>query len=421
MKKRILFKPCLAIVLLALAVPALTLFNALSNSKQQIQSQKINGITYVGLQETGAFLGFSCAWDMQKVMLTCKNNAVSVELAPDMTIARAGEKLIQCAFGPQLGHDGALLVSLADFYAIFSTLLPADSIAPADSAGVIRIMPLSVPKLTEHLKGEPGKPVLRAEMAPQENPPAATANKPATSMTGLAIRTVVIDPGHGGKDPGAIGPKKKINEKDVVLEIGLLLRELIKAKTNLTVYMTRETDVFIPLQDRTRFANEKKADIFVSIHANSIAGNAKKRNTTRGYKIYFLSQAKNEDDKLVAMAENDVIKLEDEGGKKHNYLQTILADMAGNEFLQESEDLSIQLDKCFEHSLESVPRLSRGIGQANFWVLNGAYMPAVLVETGFLSNEAEESLLNDRSFQKNMAAAILRAIIEFKKKYEAQS
>jgi N-acetylmuramoyl-L-alanine amidase len=173
----------------------------------------------------------------------------------------------------------------------------------------------------------------------------------------------------------------------------------------------------VPLQDRTRFANEKKADVFLSIHANSIEGAGKKRET-KGYKVYFLSQAKNEEDKMAAMRENAVIQLEDQSHRYDN-LQNILIEMAGNEFLRESQDMSIIIDEVFDGSLKKVEKLHLGIGQANFWVLNGAYMPSVLVEIGFISNPSEEKTLIQDSFQKTLAAALADAIMKFTVKLEA--
>jgi len=181
--------------------------------------------------------------------------------------------------------------------------------------------------------------------------------------------------------------------------------------------MTRDDDRFIPLQDRTQFANEKKADVFVSVHANSIEGATKKRET-KGYKVYFLSQAKNEEDKVAAMRENAVIQLE-ERSQHYNNLQNILIDMAGNEYLRESQELSIIIDERFSSVLQNIEKLNRGIGQANFWVLNGTYMPSVLIEIGFVSNPSEEKLLTQEQFQKAMAAAMCEAIMRFKNTVEA--
>jgi N-acetylmuramoyl-L-alanine amidase len=234
-----------------------------------------------------------------------------------------------------------------------------------------------------------------------------------------AVKTIVLDPGHGGKDPGAIG-SKGVKEKDIVLGIALYLRDLLERKTDLKVYMTRDKDVFVPLSERTRIANQKKADLFISIHADAVPGTDKRKEGTKGYKIYFLSQAKNEEDKLVAMRENAVIELEE---KPQNYssLQNVLIDLAGNEYLRESQDLCILLDQKFSASLQKkITKLHLGIGQANFWVLNGAYMPSVLIETGFLSNPKEEKLLADKNFQKSMAEAIFNAVTSFQSKYEGK-
>lgn len=229
---------------------------------------------------------------------------------------------------------------------------------------------------------------------------------------------IVIDPGHGGKDPGAIGASG-VREKDVVLRIALGLREKLKNTKNIKIYMTRDTDVFIPLADRTKFANRKKANLFISIHADAISGDKKRKKSIKGYKIYFLSQAKNEEDKLVAMRENAVIKLE-ERPQNYSALQNVLIEMAGNEYLRESQDLCILLEQKFEGALsKKITKLHRGIGQANFWVLNGAYMPSILIETGFLSHPLEEKMLNTKSFQTDMAAAICSAVVSFTEKYEA--
>ncbi|MBN1309344.1 MAG: N-acetylmuramoyl-L-alanine amidase [Chitinispirillaceae bacterium] len=237
----------------------------------------------------------------------------------------------------------------------------------------------------------------------------ASADSPGTTI-------IVLDPGHGGKDPGCIGASG-VKEKDIVLPISLALRDMLQKKKGLTIYMTRETDVFIPLSDRTKFANDKKAHLFISIHADAIGGDAKRKQNTRGYKIYFLSHAKNEEDKLVAMRENAVIELEDQP-QKYSNLQNVLIEMAGNEYLRESQDLCIMLDQKFNGTFgKKIPKLHRGVGQANFWVLNGAFMPSVLIETGFLSYKKEEKLLSDSAFQKEVAAAMSRAVIGFCEKY----
>jgi N-acetylmuramoyl-L-alanine amidase len=251
-----------------------------------------------------------------------------------------------------------------------------------------------------------------AKKAPVQQPESVV--KPAQKK-GIIV---VVDPGHGGKDPGAIG-YNDLKEKDVVLSVSLKLRDMLKNLPAITTLLTRDKDVFIPLAERTEFANKQKADLFVSVHADAVPGDAKRKNSTRGYKIYFLSQAKNEEDKLVAMRENAVIQLEE---KPQNYsnLQSVLIDMAGNEFLKESQDMCILLDLKFSSVLrKKIEKLHLGVGQANFWVLNGAYMPSVLIETGFLSNPEEAKLLADKEFQKTIAKGMYEAIANFTQQYGA--
>ncbi len=239
-------------------------------------------------------------------------------------------------------------------------------------------------------------------------PPAAKEKLPL-------IRTIVLDPGHGGKDPGAIGPDG-IQEKNIVLPLALMVRDGLKARGGFKIYLTRETDVFIPLRQRTKFANSKKADLFVSIHANSVGGQQRQKDA-KGYKIYFLSQAKNEEDKLIAMRENSVVDMEAETDKG-SYLQNILVDLVGNEYLAESEDVSILIAEEIATSMPSTVALNKGVGQANFWVLNGSYMPSVLIETGFISHPEEQKLLADKSYQRKMAEAIADAVVQFRQKIE---
>lgn len=230
------------------------------------------------------------------------------------------------------------------------------------------------------------------------------------------IRTIVIDPGHGGKDPGAVGPGGTM-EKDVTLKIARQLRDLLKKKKEIKVFLTRESDVFVTLADRTKMANNRNADLFISLHVDALPGAQKKRETTKGYKVYFLSQAKNEYDKLAAMRENAVIEFE-EKPQNYNALKNVLVDLAGNEYLRESQDLSILIDRQLEASLsKKIARLQLGIGQANFWVLNGAYMPSILIESGFISNPSEEKVISEKSFQKDLANALYEAVMKFTEKY----
>lgn len=245
-------------------------------------------------------------------------------------------------------------------------------------------------------------------------------DKPITSSNRLKeIRTVVIDAGHGGKDPGAIG-YNGLREKDMTLKIALEIKKELKKKTDLNVVLTREEDVFLKLGTRTKIANKKGADLFISVHCNSIAGSKRRKRNVYGYKAYILSPAKNTEDKMVAMKENSVISFEMEDEEKKNLSTTedILWNMLSNEFLKESVDWASMIVSEMDKKIKNSRRLHTGLGQAGFYVLNGTYMPAVLLEVGFISNPNESQIIKTKKFQTNVAESVVNSILSFKKKYE---
>ena len=221
---------------------------------------------------------------------------------------------------------------------------------------------------------------------------------------------VVLDAGHGGKDPGAIG-KYGTKEKDVALDITMRTGSLLE-KSGIRVVYTRDEDVFIPLLDRTKIANDANGKLFVSIHAN-----ANKNRKIQGFETYLLRPGKSEDAIEVASRENSVIKFEDVPDQYENLAgeNLIMATMAQSTFMKESEDLAsiiqIELDKKL-----NTP--NRGVKQAGFYVLIGASMPNALVEVGFLSNPSEEKMLKQSRHKQNIAEAIYYAIKNFKSSRE---
>lgn len=227
------------------------------------------------------------------------------------------------------------------------------------------------------------------------------------------IDVIIIDPGHGGEDFGAVG-SKGLKEKDVVLDIAFRLEKLLKNSLNedLKVHLTRRGDYFVPLEQRSLFANQKGGDLFISIHVNSA-----RRKKASGTEIYFLAQAKNDEARAVAALENSSIRFEHPEGTPMDTseLNFILMDMIQTEFLKESSDLAQMIHDQMEKYLD-IP--SRGVDQAGFFVLNKTYMPAVLVETAFISNQKEEKLLNQSSFRQEIAQGIFEGILDFKDKYE---
>jgi N-acetylmuramoyl-L-alanine amidase len=227
----------------------------------------------------------------------------------------------------------------------------------------------------------------------------------------ITIETIVLDPGHGGRDNGKIGVTGVL-EKDVNLELAKQLRDLIERELELEVILTREDDRMLSLTQRSEIANQAGGDLFVSIHCNSWFSNQ-----TGGFEAYFMSPARTEGERAVAQAENAADELI---GKRDNgsEIDFILWDMVQNEFINESSFFAELVQKAMSDRLEI---RNRGVKQANFTVLMGAYMPAVLVETAFLSNPAEEKLLVDPVFQQKVAEGMVEAIQQFRDRYQADA
>jgi len=234
---------------------------------------------------------------------------------------------------------------------------------------------------------------------------------------------VCIDPGHGGAQPGTFG--KSTKEKDVTLKVALKLGEIIeKNMTDVKVVFTRKTDMTIGLKERAKVANDNNADIFISIHANSLPTNTpdSKRQSIYGTETYVLGLHKSEESLEVAMRENSVILLEENYKEKYqgfdpnspeSYILFSLMQSANHES-------SIQLAGFIEDQFgKKAGRKSRGVKQAGFQVLWETAMPAVLIEIGYLSNAKEEKELNDPATQEYIASAIFRAIRDYKNKLKS--
>ena len=238
--------------------------------------------------------------------------------------------------------------------------------------------------------------------APAPVPPAQPA---AEGVKKQEIKTIIIDPGHGGKDPGAIGPSGE-KEKDIVLKISRYLADYLSRRLKLKVVLTRNADFFLPLDQRTAIANQKKADLFVSIHCN-----ASLKESTRGFEIYFLSEkASDAQAQAVANAENAVLNLE--GGEEDSRLSPLLKSLAMNEYMNESSECCSFIEKEVENRVNVE---NKGTKQAGFYVLRGADMPSILIECAFISNKLEERKLKSGWFQKEIAEGIYQGIRAYKK------
>ncbi len=230
---------------------------------------------------------------------------------------------------------------------------------------------------------------------------------------------IVIDPGHGGKDHGAVGAISK--EKDINLAISLLTGDYIRQNCkNATVIYTREDDSTVDLIERPRFANRNNANLFISIHTNS----TKVSKSVIGAETYIMGQALNQENLEVAMKENEVILLEDDYTTKYQGFDPkseesyIIFSLTQNTYQKQSTDLAWKIQTQFT---ERVNRKDRGVKQAGFWVLYNTSMPSILIETGFISNPAEEKYLNSKTGQEYLASAIYRACRDYMNEIDKRS
>ncbi len=278
-----------------------------------------------------------------------------------------------------------------------------------------KIFPLSDPsRIIIDVRGERRTEISRLEQSISAPPPEPFQKKEASTeerrrppgkvRTSKVLR-VIVDPGHGGHDPGALGPDG-LNEKDVVLAIGLKLAEKLKEEMGLDVVMTRSTDVFIPLEERTAIANKVNADLFVSIHAN-----ASLNKSAAGIETYYLNLAKTDKAKQVAARENNT-SLE-----KVGLLQTILFDLMANYKINDSARLAEEVQKALYSRVSRRHHEARNLGvkQGPFYVLVGATMPSILVEAAFISNDQEAELLRDPQYQEATATGIMEGIRNYLK------
>ncbi len=262
----------------------------------------------------------------------------------------------------------------------------------------------------------PSTPSTPAPLTPTAPPPAASIPAPEAPATtgngtfslarqlGLGVSRIVIDPGHGGHDPGALGTR--ITEADLVLDVALRLEKLLRASPGFDVVMTRRSDVFVPLEERTAMANRSKADLFLSIHAN-----ASRNREARGIETYFLNFASNPEAEAVAARENAA------SGRTMRHLPDIVRAIALNNKLDESRELARIVQTSLVGALRGEETALRDLGvkQAPFVVLIGAGMPSVLAEISFISNPRDAQLLRTGPYRQRVAQSLFDAITKYQR------
>ena len=232
--------------------------------------------------------------------------------------------------------------------------------------------------------------------------------------------TVVLDPGHGGRDPGAVGAISK--EKDIVLSIAKKVGKKINANhSDVKVVYTRSTDKFVPLIERPRIAHKAKAQLFISLHCNALD---RRRTSPQGVETYILGLHRSDDNLEVAKKENSVIEYEENYETKYQGFNPnepesyIIFEFMSNKFLEQSLDFAT----LTQHELvNGAKRTNRNVRQAGFLVLRETGMPSVLIELGYISNRAEERYLNSEQGQNTLANSIYNAFTEYKKEYDKRN
>ena len=275
-------------------------------------------------------------------------------------------------------------------------------------------VPATAP-LARSLRGPSSGPALESEAefsAPVPSEPAVNGDGSFSlaRQLGLGISRIVIDAGHGGHDPGTL--TEGSTEARIVLDVALRLEKLLKKEPGLDVVLTRRTDVFIPLEQRTAIANREGADLFLSIHAN-----ASRDRTARGVETYFLSFASNPEAESVAARENAA------SASDMHSLPSIVRAIALNNKLDESRDLAglVQQSLSTRLSKDNVSMRSRGVKKAPFVVLIGAGMPSVLAEVGFLTNKQEAALVRTPAYRQRIAEALYAAVMQYRRGLKRQT
>ena len=239
---------------------------------------------------------------------------------------------------------------------------------------------------------------------------ASSSSAVQVSNNNKKIKTVVLDPGHGGKDPGAIG-YNSLKEKDVVLAVGLKLRSKLEEK-GFTVKMTRSTDEFIELAQRPKMASDWGGDLFISLHCNAIEGKERQQRTD-GFKFYILRASGDEEDRAIARRENQAIALESgkKGKTEISPAEWIILDNQLALYAEKSALLAGYLVETFDGG--SIRKMHKGAGQAGFMVLVGAYMPAVLAELGFITHPSDATYMSTEKGQNEIAENLVKAVVNF--------
>ena len=371
-------------------------------------------------------LGWVIEVDAPRLRARLGSDGPLVEFSLDSPLFRWDQELLQLVSAPFSG-DGSVQIPL-QFVVDFLPARASEAYAFSPRDGVLQVLDPSL-WLQARTDGAPaeaaggrianvdpsGDDPPRDEPVLTDNPSAPTLRQDLQEEQDLEKRVIVIDPGHGGSDPGTTGDGGR-REKDIALAIGRYLEREFRGDENFEVYLTRDRDVLVPLWERGPRATLLKGDragVFISIHVNSSPSSP----AVRGFETYFLSEARTEHERRVAAIENAPLQLEAEldGSDVEDVDLTFIS--------RELQTLDHQhwsslLAEGIQSELEEVhPGPNRGVKQGPFAVITNALMPAVLVEVGFISNREEERVLSRGEFQRGVAEALAKGVRDFFDRY----
>ena len=371
-------------------------------------------------------LGWAVEVDAPRLRARLGSDGPLVEFSLDSPLFYWDQDLLQLVSAPFSG-DGSVQIPL-QFVVDFLPARASEAYAFSAGDGALQVLD---PSLWPRASAD-GSPVETAggrianvdrsgndpatdEPVSTDNPSAPTLQQDLEEAQDLEKRVVVIDPGHGGRDPGTIGGGGR-REKDIALAIGRYLERELRSDEDLEVYLTRDRDVLVPLWERGPQATMLKGDrpgVFISIHVNSSPSSP----AIRGFETYFLSEARTEDERRVAAMENAPLQQEAElGGSDVEDLDMtfIMRELRTLDHQHWSSLLAVGIQAELE---EVHPGPNRGVKQGPFAVITNALMPAVLVEVGFITNREEERVLSRGEFQRGVAAALAQGVRDFFERY----
>jgi len=342
---------------------------SLPYSPKNMPSYSLNRTTYVPLLLVCDNYAISWEWDPIGKVVILKKNGLEARLKVGSYRAYANGKITNLE-KPPLFHNGVVVVPISFTEKTIDKIFKEQSL----STPFARFEPISAKEKR------------------------------------YVVSTVVIDPGHGGRDPGAIG-RSGLREKDVVLEIAKELKRQLE-QYGINAILTRDNDAFIPLGRRATVANNLKATFFISVHANS-----SRSKNAKGFEVYCLSDATDDSTRALAAAENASLKYEEESfdDSHTKNLDAIVCDIEFTENRKESKELASSICNSV---LDKLAVRKRGVKGAGFYVLKGARMPAVLIEIGFVSNKEEASSLSSTYYKKKLTEALVDGILNYKREYE---